>query len=197
MATSKPYVMTYLNSRIYQCLVEFKQENELRSLSFAVELILGQYFGVVMRLPTHGSSQELSQSEQIAAMTSCLTQCSHSLHESVDQLRTISNSIQNTTASTFGETKQSTAVNSSQNSENPACELTTPNALTSNILTQFSNYTIRRGITGSALAKRLNTWSSEISRRRIKPGFGNWSRSLDPDQISWEYRGATRRFHPV
>lgn len=44
MATSKPGVMTYLGSTIYQRLVEFKEKQKLRSLSQAVEVILESYF---------------------------------------------------------------------------------------------------------------------------------------------------------
>jgi hypothetical protein len=48
MATDKPGVMTFLNPEVYKRLVTFKETKQLRSLSHAAELALGEYFGVAI-----------------------------------------------------------------------------------------------------------------------------------------------------
>jgi len=48
MPTDKLGVMTFLNPELYKRLVAFKETQRLRSLSHAVELALGEYFGVAI-----------------------------------------------------------------------------------------------------------------------------------------------------
>jgi hypothetical protein len=55
----------------------------------------------------------------------------------------------------------------------------------------------RRGLTGTALAARLQTSASMISRKRSQVGFGSWSQARDPEGLTWLYTARTRRFHPV
>ena len=57
--------------------------------------------------------------------------------------------------------------------------------------------TARRGLTGTALAARLQTSASMISRKRSQVGFGSWSQARDPEGLTWLYTAQTRRFHPV
>ena len=42
-------------------------------------------------------------------------------------------------------------------------------------------------LTASKLAKRLGVNPSTISRRKEKPGFEEWSQSIDPDGLAWSY----------
>ncbi|MEM9216896.1 MAG: hypothetical protein AAGD25_21415 [Cyanobacteria bacterium P01_F01_bin.150] len=42
-------------------------------------------------------------------------------------------------------------------------------------------------LTGSKLAQRLGVNPSTISRRKEKPGFEEWSQSIDPDGLAWSY----------
>ncbi|XGV94419.1 MAG: hypothetical protein ACAF41_00910 (plasmid) [Leptolyngbya sp. BL-A-14] len=58
-------------------------------------------------------------------------------------------------------------------------------------------HTARRGLTGTALAARLQTSASMIIRKRSQVGFGRWSQARDPDGLIWLYTARTRRFHPV
>ncbi|XGV94269.1 MAG: hypothetical protein ACAF41_00245 (plasmid) [Leptolyngbya sp. BL-A-14] len=58
-------------------------------------------------------------------------------------------------------------------------------------------HTARRGLTGTALAARLQTTPSTLSRKRSQVGFGRWSQARDPDGLTWLYTARTRRFHLV
>ncbi|GAB4147860.1 MAG: hypothetical protein Fur0046_26240 [Cyanobacteria bacterium J069] len=51
------------------------------------------------------------------------------------------------------------------------------------------------GWTATALAKRLGTSRSTLSRRRYQEDFSAWTQSLDPDGIAWMYVGP--RFTPA
>jgi hypothetical protein len=44
------------------------------------------------------------------------------------------------------------------------------------------------------LAKRLDTTSSTIARRKIEPDFSEWSLSKDPDGLAWSYDADTKLF---
>ena len=61
----------------------------------------------------------------------------------------------------------------------------------------LSEERVKKGLTGVALAERLNSYSSLISYKRSKPNFSFWTQEKDPDSIAWEYRSRTRRFHPI
>jgi hypothetical protein len=47
------------------------------------------------------------------------------------------------------------------------------------------------------LAKRLDTTSSTIARRKTDPDFPLWSQSKDPDGIAWQYLDDNKVFIPV
>lgn len=46
----------------------------------------------------------------------------------------------------------------------------------------------------SDLAKRLDTTSSTIARRKTEADFANWSLSKDPDGLAWSYNPDTKLF---
>jgi hypothetical protein len=46
----------------------------------------------------------------------------------------------------------------------------------------------------SDLAKRLDTTSSTIARRKTEPDFADWSLSKDPDGVAWSYDPETKLF---
>lgn len=46
----------------------------------------------------------------------------------------------------------------------------------------------------SELAKRLDTTSSTIARRKTEPDFADWSLSKDPDGVAWSYDPETKLF---
>jgi hypothetical protein len=46
----------------------------------------------------------------------------------------------------------------------------------------------------SDLAKRLDTTSSTIARRKTEPDFTDWSLSKDPDGVAWSYDPETKLF---
>ena len=49
----------------------------------------------------------------------------------------------------------------------------------------------------SDLAKRLDTTSSTIARRKTEPDFADWSLSKDPDGVSWSYDPDTKLFMAI
>jgi hypothetical protein len=49
----------------------------------------------------------------------------------------------------------------------------------------------------SELAKRLDTNSSTIGRRKADPDFTEWSQSRDPEGIAWKYLRRSRVFVPA
>ncbi|PSF33177.1 hypothetical protein C7H19_20445 [Aphanothece hegewaldii CCALA 016] len=49
----------------------------------------------------------------------------------------------------------------------------------------------------SELAKRLDTNSSTVGRRKSEPDFAQWSQSRDPEGIAWKYVRRTRTFVPT
>ncbi|AFY90244.1 MULTISPECIES: hypothetical protein [Chroococcidiopsis] len=49
----------------------------------------------------------------------------------------------------------------------------------------------------SELAKRLNVYSSTVYKRRDDPDFPEWTRSRDPDGISWGFSAETKEFYRI
>ncbi len=47
-------------------------------------------------------------------------------------------------------------------------------------------------LSGRKLAQRLGVHPRTLARRRHRPDFDQWSQDLDPDSISWAYRGDGR-----
>ena len=62
-----------------------------------------------------------------------------------------------------------------------------PPQVTSNALTLIQ----------SDLAKRLDTTSSTIARRKTEPDFADWSLSKDPDGVAWSYDPETKLFMAI
>jgi len=52
-------------------------------------------------------------------------------------------------------------------------------------------------LTQAALAKRLNSTERTLSRHKLKPEFGEWSRSRDPDGMAWHYHSASKSFQVI
>jgi hypothetical protein len=55
----------------------------------------------------------------------------------------------------------------------------------------------RLSLIQSELAKRLDTNSSTVGRRKAEPDFAEWSQSRDPEGIAWKYLRRTRTFVPA
>ena len=49
----------------------------------------------------------------------------------------------------------------------------------------------------SELAKRLNVYSSTVYKRRDDPDFPEWTRSRDPEGISWGFSPETKEFYRI
>lgn len=47
------------------------------------------------------------------------------------------------------------------------------------------------------LGKRLNVHPTTVSKWKLKPEFGDWSREQDPDAIAWVYSPESKRFYPL
>ncbi|MBD1871200.1 hypothetical protein H6F95_28620 [Cyanobacteria bacterium FACHB-471] len=193
MATDKPAVMTYLSSHVYQQLVEFKEQQEVRSLSQAVEVILKRYFS--LNAPVRNRLTTLLAHEE--SWIEQLNQLSGSCQDVLTAIAALRiDPVNESHALTIQERQQ----------PNPEADLKSLSVSESHSETQETSQfscnkpppeISKRGLTGSALANRLNSSSSTVSRRRSKPDFRQWSQFLDPNKIAWEYRSITRRFHPV
>jgi hypothetical protein len=60
-----------------------------------------------------------------------------------------------------------------------------------------SSIDLSESLIQSDLAKRLDTTSSTIARRKTDPDFPLWSQSKDPDGIAWQYLDENKVFIPV
>ncbi|HEY9625806.1 MAG TPA: hypothetical protein V6C84_00755 [Coleofasciculaceae cyanobacterium] len=47
------------------------------------------------------------------------------------------------------------------------------------------------------MAERLKTYASELSRKRSRPDFTEWTRFKDPEGVGWEFKTFTCRYHPL
>ncbi|HEY9662628.1 MAG TPA: hypothetical protein V6C65_29590 [Allocoleopsis sp.] len=196
MATDKPAVMTYLNTAVYQRLVVFKDQQQIRSLSKAIELILGEYFGVAGE---HSLSDEshllncniLKQNELLAETIGRLTEVLDSQGQLYRQLQL------------FQLLKLSTAEQPAPQREDASDPSPDPAGSFTDEFEQslhaigLSLHIAQQGLTGVKLAARLKVSASAVSRRRSTPGFIEWSRQVDPQGVGWKFMGATRRFHPI
>lgn len=54
-----------------------------------------------------------------------------------------------------------------------------------------------RDLSGNQLAKRLGVSESTVRRRKDKPDFSEWSKSLDSDGIAWNYYQDSQQFSPL
>lgn len=54
-----------------------------------------------------------------------------------------------------------------------------------------------KSLTQADLARRLKTSSPTLNRRRSRSDFAQWSRTLDPDGVGWEYRRKQWRYYPL
>lgn len=185
MATSKPSVVTYLKSSTYERLVEFKDAQHLRSLSQAVEVILDEYFGGPP--PTNSPTQSIAEPAlTLAERVDRLTANYEFLNQSILTLQqTLLRPIPSSSSSaTVGLRSQPCFSEGGD-------QLTTEQSEDSN-LEEVVKY--HSGLTGTALALRLNVCPSTVSRRRSKPSFQNWSRYHDPEGIAWMYSKDTRYY---
>ncbi|BAU16095.1 hypothetical protein LEP3755_66620 (plasmid) [Leptolyngbya sp. NIES-3755] len=186
MATSKPSVVAYLESPIYEHLVEFKNTHHLRSLSQAVEVILDEYFG----------------GEPAFSSTHSVTQPTLTLAERVDRLSAnyefLNQSIFNLQQMllTLTASSSSSAIASLGNhpSSSKKCNQSPSDCTKDSSSEQLKD--LRSGLTGTDLALRLKVCLSTLSRRRSKSSFQSWSRYQDPDDIAWTY-SKDARYRPL
>jgi hypothetical protein len=219
MATDKPGVMTFLNPEVYKRLVTFKETKQLRSLSHAAELALGEYFGVaiapvIRHQPSPPLVDTLRSPETLTTKVDQLITDHESLHQAVLNLQHLTEHLLRQTMSTLtvleddtepsATLKVSTAWLTSSHlspsqkqsdSQTETCQLLTP--LTDHSESVLSAALARKGLTGLQLAERLKVHSSIISRKKQKSYFKEWTSHLDPIGLGWKYASATRRFHPV
>ncbi len=57
--------------------------------------------------------------------------------------------------------------------------------------------TVTLAVIQSELARRLDVHSSTVLKRRSDPDFSEWTRSRDPEGISWKYAPDTKLFYPL
>jgi len=219
MATDKPGVMTFLNPELYQRLVAFKETQHLRSLSHAVELALGEYFGVAITPMTrHQAATPATQpSRSPVTLTTKVDQLvteQASLHQAVLNLQQLTEHLLVRTVSTLPEPDG--PAEPPTNLSMPPARLTSaafsllhprpddqgepiaslPLAIAASEH-RVSAALARKGLTGLQLAARLKVHSSLISRKKQKSYFKAWTSQLDPLGLAWKYTAVTRRFHPV
>ncbi|MBW4548892.1 MAG: hypothetical protein KME25_31485 [Symplocastrum torsivum CPER-KK1] len=204
MVTNKPQVLAYLHTDVYQRLAEFKQEHGIRSLSQAVEIVLSDYFGVAVpgiALPavfltsrTHLDNGESPLEEKVAVLANKY----ESLCEAIALIQKHTNLPADVTLSCQVEKSKGIRNLRVRHGNGENYQVSNGSVLTFEKLpVSLSEERVKKGLTGVALAERLNSYSSLISYKRSKPNFSFWTQEKDPDSIAWEYRSRTRRFHPI
>jgi hypothetical protein len=207
MATDRNAVMTYLHPDLFRQLQAFQQQHQLRSLSHSVEVILERYLieGEDGR-GTKGQLRRLRGQPLPSETTTLLLQLSQtclSLQQEVYQLKLKSQQLSEPSPVQLGAKQPAQPVSPDRlGSKATPIELTTLTDVSNTVSVTATNTTIstescKRGWTGVALAERLQINSSQLSRKRCKPGFVEWTRAQDPDGIGWEFRSFTYRFHPL
>lgn len=219
MATDKPSVMAFLNPKLYQRLVAFKETQHLRSLSHAAELALGEYFGVAITPMTlHQAASPATQPPRspttLTAKVDQLVTEQWLLHQTVLNLQHMIEHLllhigaQRPELNVYTEqsanwreapawlTSSNFCLSNTQQDSQGETMASLP-ASTSVSEHQVSAALARKGLTGLQLAARLNVHSSVISRKKKKSSFKAWTSQLDPLGFGWKYVAVTRRFHPV
>ncbi|MBD1806311.1 hypothetical protein H6F98_12725 [Microcoleus sp. FACHB-SPT15] len=197
MATNKPQVLAYLHTPVYERLAEFKQEHGIQSLSRAVEIVLCDYFGIKAQgvlLPVGLEKSRNCTDKDEISLEMKVAVLSLKYEYLRDALAKLANE-PNTTLQQFSATTSSVLTQPNQIEFKPADRTSLPSSFV--LPKGLSTEVVKKGLTGTALAKRLNSSSSTVSNKRSKPDFCEWSMALDQDGIAWEYRSATRRFHPI
>jgi hypothetical protein len=197
MATNKPQVLAYLHPVVYERLAEFKDQHDIQSLSRAVggsslRLLWDKstrgfascWFGNIQRL-LHKSDNSLEAKVAVLSLK---------YEYLCDALAKLSNE-PNTTLQQFSATTSSILTQPNQMEFKAADRTPLPSSFV--LPKGLSTEVVKKGLTGTALAKRLKSSSSTVSNKRSKPNFSEWSMALDQDNIAWEYRSVTRRFHPI
>lgn len=60
-----------------------------------------------------------------------------------------------------------------------------------------SNQPLSSGLSGVALADRLNVDRKRIARRRDNPDFSKWTQGLDPKGLQWFYSSDNKKYYPT
>jgi hypothetical protein len=219
MTTDKPGVMTFLNPDLYERLVAFKETQRLRSLSHAVELALGEYFGVAIAPITLSqaappAAQPSRSPETLTTKVDQLVTEQASLYQAVLNLQHMTEYLIVHTVSTLpgpeehAEQPTNLSVPSARlmssafslpnpQQDDPGESISSWPSATAESEHLVSAALARKGLTGLQLATRLKVHSSVISRKKQKSYFKAWTSQLDPLGLGWKYGSGTRRFHPV
>ncbi len=197
MATNKPQVLAYLHTPVYERLAEFKQEHGIQSLSRAVEIVLCDYFGIKAQgvlLPVGLETSRNCIHKDESSLEMKVAVLSLKYEYLCDALTKLSNE-PNSTLQQFSTTTSSVLTQPNQIEFKALDRTPLPSSFV--LPKGLPTEVVKKGLTGTALAKRLNSSSSTVSNKRSKPDFGEWSMTLDQDGIAWEYRSASRRFYPI
>lgn len=188
--------MTYLDSVIYQRLVVFKDQQQIRSLSKAIEIILGEYFQSSGSLAVSDSSHLLNRN--VLKQNELLTETIRHLTDVIESQTHLYRHLQ--LFQILKLSRSDNAVIQKEDKNDPVSEVSVS---IDNELEQYlhsiglSLHMAQQGLTGVQLAARLQVSSSALSRRRSTSGFTQWSRQVDPKGVGWKFVGETRRFHPL
>jgi hypothetical protein len=204
MATDKPQVLTYLHTTVYERLTEFKQVHGIGSLSKAVEMVLCDYFGVAVPGLALPAGLLLSRSQvdfgerSLEEKVAFLAEKYEYVCDAIALLQKNSNLPESCYSSCHIEKSNGIRNLSPRHGSSENDRVSKGSVLIrKKILASLSEEQVKKGLTGVALAERLNSYSSMISYKRSKPNFSCWTQEKDPDGIAWEYHSRTRRFHPV
>lgn len=207
MPTKKPGVMTYLESGLYEKLLELKERRGARSLSQTVEEILKEYFGGTIS-STLSNTLFLEQQRQLVRQITDLSEKYQTLQEAIADLQSIVLAVANATRPDSAPINLLTQKFTARQVSKKLAQQKRKDSLIQDKcslgkLTQPQNSDnlalekIKKGLTGTELANRLNVNSSTLSRRRSRSDFSNWSQLLDPDKIAWSYNYFTKAFYPA
>lgn len=224
MPTENRRVATYLPSRIDTALEAFKRDRGLKGDSQALILILSEYFQVNSEVAYHSSSQ-LDQriavvEGRLHQLANLMTDRLQAIIDSVQsaQVPESDNDQDALTNELLSELERKlinplaermdaleARLDGKQKCEPPTKEVSSQLKL---IPQDESSSSHRLGsellkpLRGVELSERFGCYKNTVdkSRRKLENSpekFLEWSRSKDPDQVSWQYDPTTKLYNPV
>ncbi|XGW00970.1 MAG: hypothetical protein ACAF41_34610 (plasmid) [Leptolyngbya sp. BL-A-14] len=181
LAMTDPLFLESLSPEAQQFLLQYQADRQLPAWAQAAQQVLE-----ASCITTERTQAPLSLEHQALLTTTLitLTQCQSQLANAVVTLNALTAAVLHPTGGLYDPAVAAWSTGGMTHGQAPSASLSWA-------------HTARRGLTGTALAARLQTSASMISRKRSQVGFGRWSQARDPDGLTWLYTTRTRRFHPV
>lgn len=212
MTTDLAKIQGYVPQEVYQKLLEFKDQRDLKSVSMAVTAALEELFGLEKSNLSVNYGELVSQVEtheaKIASLNEQLTQLSQAL-ESLSTNLTSHNSpvALDKTAVQPGLEQSPILIQGYSGSlvnhhESPSIAEESPiliQARSDSLVNQYESPNIAEvgPLSGRALGNRLVSGSeASIRKHRAEGDLEAWTRDRDPDGLSWSYSAQTKLYYP-